>query len=177
MRTKSVTQATILVNKFRKNGKIANEIIENAQSRSIPLMQKVFKSGVIGLCSNASNLNLNIIILQDGTVQVQETGSKYQSTDQGMGRLWCKKRRTYKLDTLVKTFIREKFYTGIKLDESAERTETIDNGVQNKVWTYYRRKSEFPQTRLAGNMRCAMIAKTIKDEYEGVCYEENYPNR
>jgi len=172
MRTYKVNKYTYLANKYRKNGKVANQVIDRSSS---DVYQRIFKDGTIALQTRHNRNDHLVLIRPNGDVIDKATGYAKGELNGQPTKFWAKVVDYFYPDGLKqKQTVKERFYVGTHLDEIATREYKIGGTVKNSVLSCYRRKSEFPQTRIAKNMHDFNIMK-YKDEYEGMLYTENYP--
>ena len=173
MKTHKVSKYTYLANKYRKNGKAANKIIDRATNA---VYQRIFKDGTIALQTRHNRNDHLVLIKPNGEIIDKAMGHAKGELDGQPTKLWAKVVDYFYSDGMKqKQTVKEKFYAGTHLDELANREYNIGREVKNSVLSFYRRKSEFPQTRVGKNMHNFTIMK-YKDEYEGMLYVENYPH-
>ena len=163
-------------NYFRKNGGIANRIIDEAQKENISLYQRVFKDGSIGLKPQMKTDEF-VLIKPDGTICHTERESQKFNTRLGAKSWWRKICTHYKYHLREKVVTKERVYVGKHLEETAQREYNKGGPVLNSVMSFHNRKTQFPQTYIGGGMHNFNISK-IKDEYGefSMLYTENYPH-
>ena len=171
MRTYKVNKYTYLANKYRKNGKAANQVIDRASS---DIYQRIFKDGTIALQTRHNRNDHLVVIKPNGDIIDKALGHAKGELDGQPTKLWARVVDYFYADVMKqKQTVKEKFYVGRHLDELANREYNVGGEVKNSVFSFYRRKSKFPQTRVGGNMHNFNIIK-YKDEFEGMEYVENY---
>ena len=176
MKTKLVNRFTYIANLFRKNGKKANDIIDYAKLQNIPIYQRVFKDGSIGLKPQMKD-DIFVLIHPDGSISRTERCTRKYNSRFGLGTLWKKVTTLFTGPLKEKIVTKERFYIDKHLEESAIREYNKGGPVLNSVTSYHNRKTKFPMTETGGNMHNFNIQK-IKDEYGEfrMLYTENYPH-
>lgn len=176
MKTKLVNNFTYIANHFRKNGKTANDIIDYAKVQNIPIYQRIFNDGSIGLKPQIKE-DIFILIRPDGSVYRSERTTKRFDLRKGTATFWKKVRTLYNAGLKDQIVTRERFYIGSLLEETAKREYNKGGPVLNSVISYRNRKTKFPMTDIGGNMHNFNISR-VKDEYGefSMLYTENYPH-
>lgn len=176
MKTSKVTKITYLMNYFRKNGKTANEIIDYTNALNIPMWQRSFKDGSIGLKPETKE-DIFLLINPEGNVYKIEHDVKKRNSRFGIATLSKKVRTLITSGLKEKVVTKERFYINNKLEETAVREYNKGGPVLNSVTSYHNRKTQFPMTSIGGNMHNFNISK-VKDEYGefSMLYTENYPH-
>lgn len=176
MKTRRVNTFIYLTNYFRRNGKQANDIIDYAKIQNIPIYQRVFKDGSIGLKPQIKE-DILVYIDTNGAIHKTERTTKKYNARKGITTLWKRVHTLFSAGLEEKIITKERFYLGNHLEETALREYKKGGPVSNSVISYKNRKTQFPQTSVGGNMHNFNIKK-VKDEYGkfSMLYTENYPH-
>ena len=165
--TQKANNYTYFINKFRKNGKVANKFLDIAKKENYPIWQRVFKDGSIGLKPEIKG--------QDSFIFIKPDGSIIKKANNYIIKLW-KRFSTYLNKGLIdKIITKERFYANNRLEEIGIREYNKGGPVLNTVTSYNNRMFKFPQTSTGKNMHNFNI-KRVRDEYGEfhMQYNENY---
>ncbi len=178
--TVKVNKYVMFFNKIHPDKKFVNQHIARLASynANVPIYQKTLKNGSTALSVSIPNykggkLDEFIIVNKDGTYIEKNTQKKSSK----LNILYDKFIRFCAKDGWIQSsFIQSKFFHDKKLEEVAKREITKDNKVNILIRSVAGRKSEFPQTKIAGNLHPAVMLKSIEPNGDTI-YRENYLTR
>lgn len=178
--TIKVNKYVMFFNKIHPHKKFVNSHITRLKSYNadVPIYQKTLKNGSTALSVSipdykGGKLDEFIIVNKDGTYIEKNT----QKISNKLNFLCDKITRFCEKDGWIQSsFMQSKFFHNKKLEEVAKREITKDNKVNIWVRSVAGRKSEFPQTKIAGKLHPAVMSKSI-DQNGDTIYRENYLTR
>lgn len=178
--TIKVNKYVMFFNDLNPNKKFVNQHIKRLASYNtdVPIYQKNLKNGSTVLSATipeykGGSLDEFIVVNKDGTY-FEKNITKHSDK---VKYFWNKVVRFCDKDGWVQnSFIKNKFFNGKKLEESAFREVTKDDKVNIGVRSIFGRKSEFPQTQIARNLRTGVFAKSTEANGDTI-YRENYLSR
>ncbi len=178
--TIKVNKYVMFFNKIHPRKKFVNSHITRLKSynANVPIYQKALKNGSTALSVSipdykGGKLDEFIIVNKDGTYIEKNT----QKNSNKLNFLCDKITRFCEKDGWIQSsFMQSKFFHNKKLEEVAKREITKDNKVNIWVRSVAGRKSEFPQTKIAGKLHPAVMSKSI-DPNGDTIYRENYLTR
>lgn len=168
MKTAKVNFFTKCINYLSETGRQANLEIAEMQGT---IYQKRLRNGHIALLNEHKTGDTFMLIQKDSSINVKAS----KKAVNGSKKLLSFAKTTYdKYSTIVQTVKKEVFYFEDKIEEIARKTRNIDGSSELKVISAGARKTQFHQTRLAGQLHPAMAEKTYLPKGD-IVYIERYP--
>ena len=173
MKTKIVDKTTYFFNKFSKQGRRANEIVDVATGA---VYQRKILKGKLALQTKDGEGDRLYLINKD--VSYIEKLNKTQDVHLGegvSGRLYQSCRKYCDRFAPAKEILKERFYANSHLYETAEREIICGGGpVKKTVFSYCYRQSEFPSTQI-GKSLTKVNMSLVSDDFRVRVYAEEYP--